>query len=222
MTIGDYEASWFFDTSPYKPASAYEMFNRDGTSYLYSGDSTAYHPTISVTLHLPKPTRFTSVSFKGAKSANVTISGSTDGTSWTDIGRIVESSVDSDADKSYSATITNKNFFTYIKIEHTNDTISGSIHRKFKLYNNIKIYGTTIDSFSQNAMTITASESNENLSAYETGQIVKLTTPSSFLEGTTLTSTLNIYSLGAKTVPNDMKPSTRYSLVYDGTKFIHE
>ena len=71
-------------------------------------------------------------------------------------------------------------------------------------------------------MSVAKEYSNEQLSNYEDGLIVKIKTPSSYIEALNLNSTLDIYGLGAKSIPNDLKPGKKYSLVYDGEKFVHE
>lgn len=114
--------------------------------------------------------------------------------------------------------VSNLTYYRYYKIVGQNwrNTL-GSI------YNSMVFYGKAIDiSFDGNDLFITKKYSNEEIYDYEDGMIVKIKTPSTYINDPTRNSTLDIYGLGGRDLPTDLQPSTRYTLVYDGTKFIHD
>ena len=72
-------------------------------------------------------------------------------------------------------------------------------------------------------MIINSEKINEKeLISYEEGMIIKIKTPSNYIESTVLASSINLYGLGEKYVPTDLKANNNYSLMYNGTKFVHE
>ena len=193
-------------STPGTATNPYQMFNRSGTE---SARANGY-----ITIQIPDYMKITSVSFSGVRVKG-SIYVSNDNSNYTEVATY---SITSGDKTSTSPTVTCNGYYKYIKItfNRTSSSNWGAI------YDNIVVSGKKITSLDTNSMTIAATETNELLSAYQTGQIVKITTPSNYLPGVTINSKLDIYSLGAKAVPNDLQPSIRYSLVYDGTKFVHE
>lgn len=112
----------------------------------------------------------------------------------------------------------NSKYYKFIKIfqdSHSND-------RGTHLYNNIVIHGEVLENIDNTNILKITTTGNAKLNSYEKGQIIKLFTPDTYVCGTNLNATLNINSLGTKLLPDNLEPNKKYSLIYDGEKFIHE
>lgn len=204
-----YEAWWGYNWKSNTLNGPYEMFGGDGNSFISSSNEKSSE--VSVTLKLPYYFKIENLSFK-ARRANVTIYGSNDNENYNEITEF--SVTDGSNDVNVAKTISTNTYYKYIKIY--------IYWESSRIYNNIQMSGKKIDSLDTNTMVLNAGEENEILDSYIDGQVLKLKTPDNYIDATTINSTINVYDLGAKSIPNDLQAGKRYSLVYDGQKFIHE
>lgn len=202
-------------------SDVYTMFNGSGNERI-KGDS-----NIVLKVEFPNYFKISSISGK-YKHLNVDklewvkVSGSTDGSTFTEIEtKQVPSSFTTD-EKTFSLSITNNNYYKYYRLEFGAGSSAGADGNVNNyIYNNLVLTGTTITT---TTMTYSLSKlyTNETLTGYTKGMVVKIWTPASTPTGTTIDNKINVYSMGAKTIDKALEPDTRYSLVYDGTKFVEE
>lgn len=149
----------------------------------------------------------------GSGTASLRIYGSTDGITYEHLTTFGLSSTEK---VYYTININSNKFYKYIKLNPTNS------NDFTYMYNNINFNGVTINSLIDvNTLTLQLT-GDAKLNAYELGQIVKIKTPSNYVGGINVNSTLDINEIGPIALANDLQPSTSHSLIYDGTSFIRE
>lgn len=201
-------------------ADPYTFVGGNGDGYL-EGEETDVLPLSAVIVEFPGYIKLDYVTFSTdidkSGYGHLTISVSNDGIEYE---QLTNYTIPGYYSKNFNTVTLNENrFWKYIKFE-LYTTYNGS--SECGLYNNIKFFGETVSELSKpNQLEITT-EGNAKLTTYEIGQIVKILTPDTYVSGINILPTLNINSLGAKALPNDLQPSTRYSLVYNGTAFEKE
>ena len=185
----------------------YTMFGGDG-KLRYAGN---YDRPIIIKIQMPQYIKLTNIATNtNTKNAHLYIEASNDGLKWEQVYNKDERFVK-------NANIDCVSYYKYYRFKFANWD-SGSCY----VYNDIVLKGKQITSLSQNALSITAEYSNETLTEYKENQVIKIKTPNTYIYGENISSTLNIYNLGVKALPYGLKPNTRYSLLYDGEKFVHE
>ena len=216
-----YEVTWQYYKKTDSLTSPYDMFGGDGNSSISTDEGTAFSTkTAEIKIEFPKYLKIENISFTGEK-LYLKIWGSNDNEAW---HRLDNDSifVYNDGEKyKYNETLSINEYYKYIKLQLV-APYPGRMGYKAYIYNDIVISGKVLNTLEQNKMKIIAKEDNEILDSYVEGQVLKLKTPDNYIDATTINSTINVYDLGAKSIPNDLQAGKRYSLVYDGQKFIHE
>ena len=194
-----------YEVSGSTAEDVYTMFGGDGKKR-YCG---VYERPVIIKIQMPQYIKLKNIKVT-TSNAHLYIEASNDGLKWKQVYNKYERFVK-------NANIDCVSYYKYYRFKFTNWD-SGSCY----VYNNIVLKGKQITSLSQNALYITAEYSNETLTEYKENQVIKIKTPNTYIYGENISSTLNIYNLGVKTLPYGLKPNTRYSLLYDGEKFVHE
>lgn len=199
----------------------YTFIGGSGANSLYGSSEPGYPGTNGeLIIEFPFVIQISKIAltcFRDGINGFVTCSGSTDGVNYVSLPGF---SVPSTDDETYrSLSITTPNFYKYIKFSYGSNY---DIFDAGAIYNNIVITGKKLTALdSANKLQI-STEGNAKMTAYEEGQIVKIETPSTYVTGDNVVSTLDINSIGAKLLPIDLEPSTKYTLVYNGTAFEKE
>ena len=202
----------------YGMSDVYTFLGGDGNGY---GQGDYDYPDSCIIIQFPNYIKISSIivplSCSGdSGSASLRIYGSNDGITYESVNNF---GLSSSAKVNYTININSNKFYKYIKL---NPTDSYGLTRKTYMHNDIKFNGVTINSLIDVNTLKLQLTGNAKLNAYELYQIVKMKTPSDYIASTDMLATLDINDIGPKELPNDLQPSTRYSLIYDGTSFVKE
>lgn len=146
-------------------------------------------------------------------SGQLNVYGSNDNSNWKELA--ITSKVEYATTQNIS--INNGDYYKYFKFYWHKTTSSLAQYLK----NDILLKGKSISSVEQNKMVIGNSQDVSEIN-YEKGIVVKIYTPKNYIESSEINSSINMYGIGAKKVPNNLQADKMYSLVYDGEKFIQE
>ena len=163
-------------------------------------------------IEFPKYFKMNEYRLCGAENLTIAIYGSNDGENFTLVHK-----TGSFAGHSHSfSSISNNNYYKFYKI------ISNKASGKYALYNDMFFKGEVLDLLQGNKLSIDKKYTNEEMEDYQKGMIVKIITPKDYIEGENIESTLNVYETRDVEIPKNLLSNSYYSLVYNGTKFVHE
>lgn len=186
----------------------YSMLGGDGEKYLilYTGRE--------LIIEFPNYFKMTEWKAKASKDNGFSIYASNDGINYTFIAQISRANDNSNGTK--FVTLDNGSYYKYYKIAYSYGDYTTEI------YNNMYFKGQIINELQGNDLSIAEQYENETLDKYIDGMIVKIKTPTNYIDGTNLYSQLKIYNLEYKKIPKDLKPNKYYTLVYKNSEFVHE
>ena len=177
--------------------------NGDTSLRLYSGSG--------LLIEFPKYFKMNAYQLCGSE-LRIAIYGSNDGANFT----LVHTTgyLDGHYHRGYSS-ISNNNYYKFYKLVSSTSGLQ-------LLYNDIFLKGEMLDLLQGNKLSIDKKYTNEEMEDYQKGMIVKIITPADYIEGENLESTLNVYETRDVEIPKNLLSNSYYSLVYNGTKFVHE
>ena len=149
----------------------------------------------------------------GAENLKIAIYGSNDGENFT---LVHESGSFIGHSHSRFSSISNNNYYKFYKI------VNNKASKTYALYNDMFFKGEMLNLLQGNKLSIDKKYTNEEMEDYQKGMIVKIITPADYLEGENIESTLNVYETRDVEIPKNLLSNSYYSLVYNGTKFVHE
>lgn len=187
----------------------YTMLGGDGETYI------TISPKSGLLIEFPKYFKMEEYRLCGEENLAIGIYGSNDGANFTLVKETGDFSGSVHGDHEFYR-VSNSDYYKFYKI------VNIKYSKSYRIYNDIFFKGEMLDTLQGNKLSIDKKYTNEEMEDYQKGMIVKIITPADYLEGENLESTLNVYETRDVEIPKNLLSNRYYSLVYNGTKFVHE